>query len=398
MAPLSAVEEDAVPKRGARRNTEAQFEGLLAQIYDAALSPPAWNKVVGSIVQALGGDVGALLVREERQTGADIELIALSGYPPTALGAYERHFAALDVRMAPLVALPSSTAYVDDRTMAFVEIEKSEIHNEFYHPMGLAHGMGLNLFSEGDRFGFISTHRAPTKGGFRPDEVALLERLSPHLVRALQLQRQVLRANALSSGFRLALDHFQTAAFLVEPMGRFIAANLAGEAILRDPASPLHVHANRLTARRPADAVALDRAIKHAGSGFGREAAIPAAPLRLKQGQDKPSLSIMAAPLRPADPIGFATAPTVLLFATSAQAGMIIDPAVLRPLFDLSPSEAEIAASLCSGSALEAIASQRGVSRETVRFQLKRILMKTETNSQAQLVALLMQSLAVLRR
>ena len=62
---------------------------------------------------------------------------------------------------------------------------------------------------------------------------------------------------------------------------------------------------------------------------------------------------------------------------------------VLRGLFDLTPAEARVAQGIGGGQGVDEIAARLGISRETVRVQLKAVLSKTGLNRQAQLSALL---------
>jgi DNA-binding CsgD family transcriptional regulator len=55
----------------------------------------------------------------------------------------------------------------------------------------------------------------------------------------------------------------------------------------------------------------------------------------------------------------------------------------------LSEAEARLAARLASGEALEMVAEQFGIAKETGRSQLKSIFAKTGVHRQAELVALL---------
>jgi DNA-binding CsgD family transcriptional regulator len=58
-------------------------------------------------------------------------------------------------------------------------------------------------------------------------------------------------------------------------------------------------------------------------------------------------------------------------------------------LFDLTPAEARVARSIASGKTIESIATDGGVSRETVRSHVRSVLAKTGCDRQAEIVALL---------
>jgi DNA-binding CsgD family transcriptional regulator len=63
----------------------------------------------------------------------------------------------------------------------------------------------------------------------------------------------------------------------------------------------------------------------------------------------------------------------------------------LRELFNLSPAEAEVAIALGTGAAIDHVARDRGVKRNTLRCQLASIMERTGTHRQGELVALITQ-------
>ena len=69
--------------------------------------------------------------------------------------------------------------------------------------------------------------------------------------------------------------------------------------------------------------------------------------------------------------------------------GRVPTAEVLQGLFDLTPAEARVARAIAERRTVEAIAGMLGVSRETVRTQLKSVLAKTGMARQADLAALL---------
>jgi DNA-binding CsgD family transcriptional regulator len=62
---------------------------------------------------------------------------------------------------------------------------------------------------------------------------------------------------------------------------------------------------------------------------------------------------------------------------------------ILNGLFDLSPAEARTARGLVEGKSIDEVALANGLSRETIRTQLKSVLSKTGMRRQSELVGLL---------
>jgi DNA-binding CsgD family transcriptional regulator len=80
----------------------------------------------------------------------------------------------------------------------------------------------------------------------------------------------------------------------------------------------------------------------------------------------------------------------ILVVATPVSASAIVpSPSVLAGLFDLTPAEARLAASLSQGRALKEAASHSHITFKSGRTYLERIFAKTGTHQQSELVALL---------
>ena len=69
---------------------------------------------------------------------------------------------------------------------------------------------------------------------------------------------------------------------------------------------------------------------------------------------------------------------------------------LIATLFDLSPSEANLAALLTQGLTLAEAARELGLTESTVRSYSKRIFAKVGVNRQAELIRLILRSVAML--
>jgi transcription initiation factor TFIIIB Brf1 subunit/transcription initiation factor TFIIB len=70
----------------------------------------------------------------------------------------------------------------------------------------------------------------------------------------------------------------------------------------------------------------------------------------------------------------------------------------LRELYELTPTLAKLAASLASGRTIRDYAIEAGVTEGTARQQLKELFLRTETSRQADLVRVMLASVATLLR
>jgi DNA-binding CsgD family transcriptional regulator len=114
-------------------------------------------------------------------------------------------------------------------------------------------------------------------------------------------------------------------------------------------------------------------------------------PVRLipiRGSSERPPMIVHVVPLRGTAYEIFAGAAGILI-VTPLKPQAAPDAAVLQGLFDLTPAEARVARGIGEGLTVEAIAEAFGLSRETIRSQLKAVLGKTGVGRQADLVGML---------
>jgi DNA-binding CsgD family transcriptional regulator len=97
---------------------------------------------------------------------------------------------------------------------------------------------------------------------------------------------------------------------------------------------------------------------------------------------------------------GFVTnaRPAAIIFVHDPSARIDLEPATLQELYGLTAAEARIATLIARGRTVADICALLSVSANTVRTHIKRLLHKTETRTQSQLVQVLLISLARIAR
>ena len=113
--------------------------------------------------------------------------------------------------------------------------------------------------------------------------------------------------------------------------------------------------------------------------------------MHLRRPSGKPDLVLVAMPARSRSFGPDSGRASVVLRITDPLARAVPDPAILIDSFDLTPSEAILAAELLCGLSLGEAAAKRGRSIATMRTHLASILAKTGTARQSDLVRLLSQ-------
>lgn len=187
------------------------------------------------------------------------------------------------------------------------------------------------------------------------------------------------------AGMANALDLVRHPAVAVDRMGCVLDANAGAHALFGED---LQLRQRRLVVRdRQAAAELADLFARMRNTSD--TASLDAPPIVVRREADRP-LVIRVLPVGGAAGSPFLGARALLVF-TDLGRKPGPDPGVVARVFDLTRAEARLAALVATGTGPGAAAKKLGVSRETVRAQLKAVFAKTETHRQSELVALLLR-------
>lgn len=250
----------------------------------------------------------------------------------------------------------------------------------------------------------LACRRDAAQGPLPADARALLERLTPHLARAVRLHARRYMPNASAVAHRAPPP-----AMLVDSVGEVLHCNEPARQLLR-ATSLVRVRARRLAFVAPHQArfledIAISEARLRSRSSGAQAAAARFRAIRIVAGE------IGARP-EPAHAPTVASGPEVLYAfynvltpgnASAAEPRAVaaltfyhprsappIDEQVLAAAFDLTPAECRIAHLLAEGLTQKEIAARVGVQHDTVRKQLQSVFQKTATRRQPDLLRLLL--------
>lgn len=367
----------------------------LRLIHDTSLLPVAevtggWGLALNRVADFTEAALAALFLRDARQAITDLEVVGLHGYPDASIAAYRSYFAPLDGEAVQVSRLAVGQHLVVTPEQMAANPVSAEIQNEYFRPIGGGQGVGFKLFDDRDRFCMISLHRHVDARRIDDDDVATLRIVVAHIRRALRVQRQLAGVERLNGSLLAALDYLPNAVFVIDRHAAPVSMNRAADALLRNPDGPLRIKHGRLVTALAADTSPLASAIATLVGCVGVPDLPP--PLLRVSGRTGTAYGVMLGPV-PASDATWANETLALLFVSAG--GQVAAPvaAILKQEFGLTDAEAAVAAGLGQGLAGDEIAARRGVSQETVRSQIKSLLSKTDTRSQARLVARLLRSL-----
>jgi len=249
--------------------------------------------------------------------------------------------------------------------------------------------LGANLGLEGTRASVLALWRPWCLGAFDNRERQLLAVIAPHLQRAFKISARLAQADLLEASLAASLDQLTHGVVLLDAQGRVQFLNRLAENIVaaRDG---LSMRQGALIAARPDQAAELKVAIQRA-LGTQRGAA-----LQLVRPSGKRALTLLIAPLHVAIRTVELQPAAALVVITDPERGGVAPKQRLIDAYRLTPSEAALAMGLLLGHDLAAIADESGITYETARTHLRRVLIKTGAHRQADLIRLLTREVGLL--
>ena len=354
---------------------QADDDRLVEAVYDTVMRPEQWPDMLDQLAAHADCLTATLIAAES------LAITAWAGNAASS-SAMNRFFrdgwAASDPTLTRALAA-GTTGFVGDHALFSPdEIDSLPLYRAFRRPSGLGWQAVTVIDATADRPVLLSAHRPYERGPVAPEAIARLDRLRPDLVRAVRLSAQLERERA--DAVVAALARLGLPAATLAAGGRLQAANAAFRDLMPGLAEDRPDRLGFVDA-------AIDRPFRNriergpADRGTGRLTL----PVTATGGD---ALMVHLAPLPAATPDVFGAARWLVTCARTGDAGGV-DPVLLQTLFGLTPAEVRVARGLASGETLSGLAAQHGLGRETVRSQLKSVMLKTKTHRQVDLVRLL---------
>jgi len=363
------------------RNLElSRLDKALDRLGEAVIDPSVWPDLMEGISSGVGA-TGAILLQSDSRTP---DVPHTSGVRDLMSAYFGEGWHTKDPRAERAVPLlfAGNRVVVDADILRPEDIARDPLYRECLAPHGF-NWFAVVGFNAGSAHWGLSIQRTAVEGMFTETERQILAPMSQRLTEVATLSASV-GCIVLSSGVN-ALEQVQQAAIAVDRFGNVLDANTLAHCAFDDE---FNIRQRRIVVK---DKLAnarfeslFDRLRK------ARDMDVTAVePIIVRKTGAKPTV-VRVLPVHPAAKSPFLGARALLVF-TPSEAKKAIQPVVLVQAFGLTAAEARLAAELAEGASVEEIALKFGVSRDTVRNQLKVIFSKTGTHRQAELVLLLNQ-------
>lgn len=257
------------------------------------------------------------------------------------------------------------------------ELEAEESYRDFIRPRGLGWGAGTFIEMPTGEKAVFSIDRAYERGPYTEEEVSRLNTLRPHLSRAALIASRLGLERARSVGQALDQLGLPVAVVTASLKVVYAAESLLQSGLVQVGARDRLIFSTTVSTSAFSVIAESIAARQSYGSSFALAAADGRAPTIAH-----------VLPLCGSARDVFTGGISVIIL-TPIQHGVAASARLLAGLFDLTPTEARVAAELSKGVGVPSVSKELALSRETVRTHLKRVFDKLGVSSQAEMAALL---------
>lgn len=380
---------------------DTDYDRLLGLIYEGPLESRPWQSALPRLRELFDAQVASLVLRPPAQDDRGVILNSLrddgDGAPGLAdpndweVTAYREQFFALD----PFINLPLDKVVTLQDILDDRELEASDYYRHYLQPVNVFRILGVDTAEPGGMVARLRFSRGRRDARFSANDRALLQRLTPHLQRATQIYARLSRTTSERDLYAGAVDQLTVATIILDEQGRVLNTNALAKALLEERSGlglrDQHLHIGGRDQNRELQD-ALTTVIRAQQRG---EATVVRA-LRIPRQGGRSDLGLVVRPIPAAEWGEGQGTPCAAVFISDPDLRETASQQTLGELFGLTPAEANLAILLSRGLSLSEVSEAQNISQHTARAQLKSIFAKTGVSRQAELVRLVLKSVASL--
>lgn len=359
--------------------TRDELLELIELCYASILDPGCFQTLTRRICAILGADAGDIVAEFPRETRT--VTYGSHGFDPGFLARYDEDFLGSNPWLENLARHPRDRFHTD--VIEPQEFWLGTYYNEWVRPQGFRHTVGAVIESGPDHHVWAGFTRAASRGPFE-DEVDDLTLLLPHLRRGIEAKSRWDRQCARTSQLSQVIDALATPVLLLDAKGIVHRMNAAAETFLSSCRFLTVVPSGRLMAVNGRADARLGSALYRAATVPDRPGDPPPEPIILESADSQVALHIVRLPSECR--AGYRSA-NVLATISALSDNAEIDVSSMVKAYDLTATEARLAAWIGSGQTVRAFAEANRISVGTARWHLKNIEGKTGTGRIGELVA-----------
>jgi DNA-binding CsgD family transcriptional regulator/PAS domain-containing protein len=358
---------------------QQRVDKVIHDLYAGALDASVWASAMNGIVDILGCSSGILFAANP--TTQKILRDETSRGDVAQMQEYRQHWVATDIRIAAGKNYPVGVPQYERQLIAKHVWEKSPLLNEFLLPSDAPFMLATWLHKLPHKVVALSFQGSRHRGPFDENDGAKLQRLIPHVRRALNIRDRLDAHEAHASTLSSVVERSHMGIIVLDQKGRILEATGLAEQLMKTEPGIRRGTDHTLWLREPAGSQLKEWVLtglppKSNSSGY----------LSVPRSSGLANVSLVVTPMPPVPTLWIGTDPRWLIFVFDPEHRVTPVSALVSSDLGISAREAEIAVLLAMGHQLANVATRLGISLHTVRVHLKHIFEKTGAHSQSDLV------------
>lgn len=375
----------------------AAADEIIGLIYQGVLESPPWRSFLRALRLRLDCDVAAISLRPGRPGAKPILLWdrrdPISTQNVAAAAAAHARLIHLDP-LARALNKPGDIFLLEE-VISREDLLTNEFYREVIVPNDVEHQLGMYFAEPGGWRSSVGLMNTRAAGAFGETEKTFFRAFRPHLERALEIYARLRRSEFEKAIFEETLDRLTIAAFILDGLGRVIHHNRSAERVIVEQ-KRITFSNHHLSLERSADTARLTATIKTAIEWREQHPSAHYVDAMRVECSDGAKLGILVRAASSADFYRSDVSPCVIVYVNDPEQAALAPDSFVARVFGLTPSEAQLATLLANGLTLADAATKLGLTQSTVRSYSKRLFSKVGVSRQADLVRLILKSVALL--
>ena len=386
------------------KRIDSDFSQLIGLIYQGALEEQPWQSALPALREALDAQVVSLVLRPPTADDQGVILNCVRPEPDRdnddetladpndwQVSAYREQFFSLD----PFVNLPLDSVIALEDILPDKKLVTSDYYLHYLQPIDLFRILGVDTAEPGGMLARLRFSRRSQEVRFKARERRLLESLTPHLRRAIEIYAKLNRMTSERDVYAGAVNQLSVASIILDEQGRLLTTNAVGQALL-DQGAGLSLREGRLHIEGREFNKELQQALTTIIKAQQRGEISVVRALRVPRPAGRSDLGLVIRPVPASQWSEGQSSPSAAVFISDPDLQESTSRHILGELFALTPAEANLATLLARGLSLAQVSIAQNISQHTARAQLKSIFAKMGVSRQAELVRLVLKSVASL--
>lgn len=371
-----------------REPDSSHFDELLTMVYESSIDSEGWHPFLlrlSEIVQS-----NAALLRVENLKDGDLGFRVNTYQDDTYFSLYQNYYHQIDPLIGFIKKLPTGTMVRTADYYDYSRLFNTEFFVDYMQPQDHDHALGGFIDRENNIATTLGLQRSFKQDSFSDEQVALVQRLTPHLKRALKIGRHLAALQVECEQKSRVTDQLHTGTIVLDQHYRPLWMNTSAECLIKSNQG-LKVGERGLQGNSSVETKKLHQLLD-SSSGDKIQSSAPFTGQLLLKPSVHPPLILLSIPYSESMGINYvpnSKASVILFICQQNQSNK--NAHILSQLFNLTTAETRLLASIGVGDTLEFYASKWDISKNTARSQLRAVLAKTQMSRQADLILLYQQ-------